>query len=73
MLFRRPYGVTCTSRISRIHKQLYNNAHFMENIRAYNQIFSMTSLGAKLDESVNKGRRPYVLKVYRQGIDTDKV
>ncbi|GKA90433.1 DNA helicase [Tanacetum coccineum] len=40
------------------------NKHFMENIRAYNQLFAMTSFGAKIDESVNKGRGHYVFKLY---------
>ncbi|GKD39627.1 hypothetical protein Tco_1259834, partial [Tanacetum coccineum] len=31
------------------------NKHFMENIRAYNQMFAMTSFGAKIDESINIG------------------
>ena len=35
----------------------------MENIRAYNQMFAMTSLGADVDDSINKGRGPYVFKV----------
>nr|GEZ54971.1 hypothetical protein [Tanacetum cinerariifolium] len=40
--------------------------HFIEQIRAYNQMFAMTSFGAKVDDSVNKGRRPYVFKVSGQ-------
>ena len=35
-----------------IHR-LFSSRHFMDNIRAYNQMFTMTSLGAKVDESVN--------------------
>nr|GEY71917.1 DNA helicase [Tanacetum cinerariifolium] len=37
-------------------KNLLQNKHFMENIRAYNQMFAMTSFGAKIDESINQGR-----------------
>nr|GEV70818.1 DNA helicase [Tanacetum cinerariifolium] len=44
-------------------KELYKDKHFMENIRAYNQMFSMTSLGANVDSSVNKGKGPYVFRV----------
>ena len=44
-------------------KQLVQDRHFMENIRAYNQMFAMTSLGADVDDSINKGRGPYVFKV----------
>lgn len=44
-------------------KEVFNDRHFMENIRAYNQMFAMTSLGADIDESINRGRGPYVFKV----------
>ncbi|GJY39723.1 DNA helicase [Tanacetum coccineum] len=47
-------------------KQLLTNNHFMEHIRAYNQMFAMTSFGAKVDDSVNKGRGPYVFKISGQ-------
>lgn len=38
----------------------------MTNIRAYNQMFAMTSLGANIDETVNVGRGPHVFKVSGQ-------
>ncbi|PWA99184.1 hypothetical protein CTI12_AA009370 [Artemisia annua] len=44
-------------------KQLFKDKHFMENIRAYNQMFSMTSFGAQIDDTINNGRGPYVFKV----------
>ncbi|PWA92417.1 hypothetical protein CTI12_AA080580 [Artemisia annua] len=47
-------------------QQLFSNAHFLDHIRAYNQMFGMTSLGAQIDESVNVGRGPYVFKVSGQ-------
>ncbi|GJS19493.1 DNA helicase [Tanacetum coccineum] len=47
-------------------KNLYANHHFMENIRAYNQMFSMTSLGANIDSSINNGRGPYVFRISGQ-------
>ncbi|GKC73292.1 hypothetical protein Tco_1119175 [Tanacetum coccineum] len=47
-------------------KRLRLNKHFMENIWAYNQMFAMTSFGAKTDESINNGRGPYVFKVSGQ-------
>ncbi|GJY01941.1 DNA helicase [Tanacetum coccineum] len=47
-------------------KELYKDAHFMHNIRAYNQMFSMTSLGANVDNSINNGKGPYVFRVSRQ-------
>ncbi|GJZ78412.1 hypothetical protein Tco_0643249, partial [Tanacetum coccineum] len=47
-------------------KSLFGNKNFMENIRAYNQMFTMTSFGAKIDESINAGRGLYVFKVSGQ-------
>ncbi|GJV69165.1 hypothetical protein Tco_1484674, partial [Tanacetum coccineum] len=47
-------------------KSLFENKHFMENIRAYNQMFAMTSFGAKIDEYINAGRGSYVFKVSGQ-------
>nr|GEX89602.1 helitron helicase-like domain-containing protein [Tanacetum cinerariifolium] len=50
--------------VPRSSRPRYNRyRHFIENIRAYNQMFSMTSLGAQVDDSVNNGRRPYVFKI----------
>ncbi|GKB89354.1 hypothetical protein Tco_0961626 [Tanacetum coccineum] len=43
-------------------KSLFGNKHFMENIRAYNQMFAMTSFGAKIDESINAGRGCIILE-----------
>jgi hypothetical protein len=47
-------------------KQLFSHNHFMTNIRAYNQMFAMTSLRATVDETVNVGRGTYVFKVSGQ-------
>ncbi|GJS66166.1 DNA helicase [Tanacetum coccineum] len=47
-------------------KQLYKDPHFMSHIRAYNQMFSMTSLGAKVDNSINNGKGPYVFRISGQ-------
>nr|GEU89584.1 helitron helicase-like domain-containing protein [Tanacetum cinerariifolium] len=47
-------------------KNLFQNKHFMKNIRAYNQMFAMTSFGAKIDKSINAGRGSYVFKVSGQ-------
>ncbi|KAI3505740.1 hypothetical protein L1887_27949 [Cichorium endivia] len=46
--------------------ELLQSRHYMDNIRAYNSIFSMTSFGAKIDETVNRGRGPYTFKVCGQ-------
>ncbi|GKB86797.1 putative reverse transcriptase domain-containing protein [Tanacetum coccineum] len=47
-------------------KLLLRDCHFLENIRAYNQMFSMTSLGAHVDESINIRREPCVFKISGQ-------
>ncbi|KAL3655100.1 hypothetical protein CASFOL_000886 [Castilleja foliolosa] len=47
-------------------KSFFEDAAFMENIRAYNNMFSMTSFGARIDDAVNDGRGPYVFKVSGQ-------
>ncbi|GKD57303.1 hypothetical protein Tco_1290690 [Tanacetum coccineum] len=47
-------------------QQLFKNNQFMEHIRAYNQMFAMTSFGAKIDHSVNKGQGTYVFKISGQ-------
>nr|GEV80540.1 DNA helicase [Tanacetum cinerariifolium] len=47
-------------------KELYEDAHFIDNIRAYNQMFSMTSLGANIDKSINNGKGPYVFRISGQ-------
>nr|GEY32760.1 helitron helicase-like domain-containing protein [Tanacetum cinerariifolium] len=47
-------------------KELYEDAHFIDNIHAYNQMFSMTSLGANIDKSINNGKGPYVFRISGQ-------
>ncbi|GKA42762.1 hypothetical protein Tco_0735422 [Tanacetum coccineum] len=47
-------------------KELFGDRNFLEHIRAYNQMFSMTSFGAHVDETINNGRGPYVFKVSGQ-------
>ncbi|GKB43229.1 DNA helicase, partial [Tanacetum coccineum] len=42
-------------------KSLYKDSHFLDNIRAYNQMFSMTSLGANVDSSINNGKGPTIV------------
>ncbi|KAK3211141.1 hypothetical protein Dsin_015847 [Dipteronia sinensis] len=39
---------------------------FKENIRGYNSIFSFTSTGAKVDNSINVGGGPYVYRISGQ-------
>lgn len=47
-------------------KELFRDRHFMDNIRAYNMMFAMTSFGATVDDSINDGTGPYVFKVQGQ-------
>ncbi|XP_076939461.1 uncharacterized protein LOC143608215 [Bidens hawaiensis] len=54
---RRPYTTI-------IH--LFQQADFMSNIRAYNSVFSMTSFGAKVDDTINRGSGSYVFKISGQ-------
>ncbi|XP_056864414.1 uncharacterized protein LOC130511444 [Raphanus sativus] len=37
--------------------------HYREFIRAYNMMFSFTSLGKKIDHSINNGRGPFVFRM----------
>lgn len=37
--------------------------HYRENIRAYNSMFSFTSMGGKIDHSINQGRGPYTFRM----------
>ncbi|CAL9026294.1 unnamed protein product [Prunus brigantina] len=39
---------------------------FRENIRAYNSMFAFTSMGAKVDHSINSGQGPYIFKISGQ-------
>jgi hypothetical protein len=45
---------------------LLDQAEFLANIRAYNYMFSMTSFGGKVDDTINSGSAPYVFKVESQ-------
>ncbi|XP_035845829.1 uncharacterized protein LOC110943525 [Helianthus annuus] len=40
--------------------------NFMDNIRAYNMMFSFTSLGGKFDKSYQRGKGPYVFRLQGQ-------
>ncbi|XP_074296908.1 uncharacterized protein LOC141627568 [Silene latifolia] len=37
--------------------------HYRENIRTYNSMFSFTSMGGKIDHSINKGKGPYTFRM----------
>lgn len=40
--------------------------YFVKNIRKFNMMFSFTSMGGKVDSSVNQGRGPYVFRLHGQ-------
>lgn len=55
------------SKVARQNNDLnIKDKHFMENIRAYNQMINMTSFGAQINDSVNNDRGPYVFKISGQ-------
>ncbi|KAL3652412.1 hypothetical protein CASFOL_002093 [Castilleja foliolosa] len=47
-------------------KLLFEDSDFMDNVRVYNNMFSMTSFGARIDDAVNDGRGPYMFKISGQ-------
>ncbi|XP_071694969.1 uncharacterized protein [Rutidosis leptorrhynchoides] len=47
-------------------KRLLETPAFLNNVRPYNQMFIMTSFGARIDETINDGRSPYVFKISGQ-------
>nr|XP_028954994.1 uncharacterized protein LOC114823729 [Malus domestica] len=47
-------------------KNSRNSLQFKTNIRSYNSMMVLTSMGAKVDASINKGRGPYVFKINSQ-------
>nr|GEV44267.1 DNA helicase [Tanacetum cinerariifolium] len=47
-------------------KLLFGDRNFLDHIRVYNQMFSMTSFGARVDKSINNGRGPFVFKITGQ-------
>ncbi|XP_071712817.1 uncharacterized protein [Rutidosis leptorrhynchoides] len=54
---------------------LYTNKHpkskhFIENARQYNMVFAFTSMGEKVDKSINKGKGPYVFRIKGQNCHT---
>ncbi|KAJ1275409.1 hypothetical protein BS78_05G133600 [Paspalum vaginatum] len=42
------------------------SAHFFDNIRSYNSMFSFTSMGVHVIDSINDGHGPYVFKISGQ-------
>ena len=42
------------------------SVHFLKNIRSYNSMFAFTSLGGKIDNSLNTGRAPPIFRLHGQ-------
>ncbi|CAI9274634.1 unnamed protein product [Lactuca saligna] len=59
------------SRFSSQFIRLYESRKFLNDVRAYNSMFSVTSFGANVDDDVNDSRGPYVFKV--SGQISDKI
>ncbi|XP_071719228.1 uncharacterized protein [Rutidosis leptorrhynchoides] len=47
-------------------KHLLEAPAFVDNVRAYKQMFSITSFGARIDETLNNGHSPYIFKISGQ-------
>ncbi|XP_021985032.2 uncharacterized protein LOC110880913 [Helianthus annuus] len=43
---------------------------FLKNIRCYNSMFSITSMGGRIDKSINRGNAPYVFRLIGQNYHT---
>ncbi|KAL4567730.1 hypothetical protein LXL04_023322 [Taraxacum kok-saghyz] len=56
----------CVRLSANIFLGILRTSEFMENIRAYNMMFSMTSFEAKIDDSTNFGGGPYTFKISGQ-------
>ncbi|KAL8462864.1 hypothetical protein ACS0TY_033751 [Phlomoides rotata] len=46
-----------------MYKNDEKSKHFLKHIRAYYMMFSFTSMGGKIDRSINKGGGPFVFKL----------
>ena len=43
---------------------------FLKNIRRYNSMFSFTSMGGRIDKTINRGNAPYVFRLSGQNYHT---
>jgi len=39
------------------------SSHFMKYIRQYNNMFSFTSMGGRIDKTINNGNAPYIFRL----------
>lgn len=49
-----------------LHNQDPRSKHFLQNTRPYNSCFSLTSLGGKIDQTINNGNAPSVFRLNGQ-------
>lgn len=49
-----------------LHGKHENSKDFVESIRAYNMMFAFTSMGGRVDKSINHGSSPYVYRISGQ-------
>lgn len=49
-----------------LHGGSARSRYYLENIRTLNMMFSFTSLGGKIDNSINRGSGPSIFRMYGQ-------
>lgn len=53
-----------------LHDLIFGNdsksKHYLQNIRSYNSMFGFTSMGGKIDHSLNKGNGPPIFRLHGQ-------
>lgn len=53
-----------------IFRLFFNNdvksTHFLQNIRSYNNMFCFTSMGGKIDRTINNGNSPPIFRLHGQ-------
>nr|KAJ0212009.1 hypothetical protein LSAT_V11C400203450 [Lactuca sativa] len=49
------------------------NKHFMKNIHSYTSMFSFTSMGGKIDSSINRGNASYIFRLSGQNYHSIKI
>ncbi|KAL3646403.1 hypothetical protein CASFOL_011583 [Castilleja foliolosa] len=49
-----------------LHGTSSKSKHFQENLRSYNSMFCFTSMGGKIDQDVNRGSGPPILRLHGQ-------
>jgi hypothetical protein len=55
--------LVATPSLSQMYKLTIESNQYLENARAYNNAFAFTSLGVKVDDSINRGRGPPTFRI----------